>query len=302
MCLHLLRPYSLLMMVLCLVAIRPAAADFSQIWMFSVEWLVDNSDVIAVVNYPQGRSPQSDDADPEILQSIKGDGETLRWPLTPLKEKGHYSQKIVQLGPRDNSVRVVFGRGPSTLLQEITLVREMEFFHGPVPLQEMVYGVSQTGELFMTQADLMRAIKNRMEVGPEQPVEVFKERGSEKEVWAPSWFPLNSTKEVFMLTVPWDTHYRDALIHLAKTGNAAERMYAADLLSWFLDPLAKKTLEELSQVKEVTIAYRRPLYHGSERPNESRYTSRDVRLSAEGALKELAERTAAGAKKLELKH
>ena len=146
--------------------------------------------------------------------------------------------------PSNGPVRLLFIRGFSQLLQAVSLGREMSFraidwkkytlLYVPEPsfgILPTLYGVTQFGDLLLTESSLYNAIDTRMKT-VQVPVKLLTNPhvyvlnsadlgmvGGEKFACSstPNEFPLAFTDEIYSIVVPSDMHRRDYYIeHLRK--------------------------------------------------------------------------------------
>lgn len=163
--------FSLMVWFFAATASDNAMADLDSRIMYSIEWLVDESDTIVVVR----DAPNQADALPEVIKCIKGNAASIKWPLTPMTTRWPDYKNCVP--PSTGSVRLLFIRESSLLLQAVSLGRPgdipaigwTEFFthHEGVPLagiHSTLYGVSQFGDLLLTESSLHAAIDARLKL------------------------------------------------------------------------------------------------------------------------------------------
>ncbi len=83
--------------------------------LYSVEWLVDESNVILIAEY----ADEVTDVKPKILRTLKGQQEVVQWPLT---------KAILRAGALQpdsaGRIRLLFIRGTAELLQSVKLNRD----------------------------------------------------------------------------------------------------------------------------------------------------------------------------------
>lgn len=221
-------------------------ADISQFCLRSTEWLVDNSDIIAVVREPgKGKGDQH-----TVLRTLKGDADRIVWPLKGSRFDGYEYYEP----PSNGVVRIVFVRGSSELLQAVSLGR----YHMNAPaIREVLYGVTEYGQLLLTESDLFRTIDARLRSPPAQPV--FRKKNSRhydrSGIEASSDFPLGCADEEYVLIVSFTVARRDHYIKVLESGDAAERIHAISELSQLIDEAARNAIRKASVANDVPVAY-----------------------------------------------
>jgi hypothetical protein len=254
-----------------------AMADLDTRIMYSVEWLVDESDTIVIVRDSQ--NPEQNN--PNVIKCIKGKVDSIVWPLTPLLTRWPDYKNCVP--PSAGPVRLLFIRKSSLLLQSVSLGRNKtipaigwnEFFtqHDPIPIagiHSTLYGVTQYGDLLLTESALYAAIENRMKM-PRTPIQVrthayaINEQNSleadlkESDKFAYSsttdQFPLNHTDEIYSIIVPSDTHRRDYYINHLQSGIVFDKISAVNELAAMMDPLAQAAVRAAMQSDEIGRRY-----------------------------------------------
>lgn len=268
-----LRILALILALPCSSIALSARADYHLSYINSVEWLVDNSDTILVI---ESQEETVKATAPEIVQVLKGSTEGVKWPLRRTPWGSH-----VYFGPRyDDSVRLLFIRGTSELLGEVSLVREWNS-----AVQHRFYGVTQTGELLMSPSTLVNAVKDRLEVRKNKSLgpRTSSAPSGTSNIAAPLYFPLETTGDTYILTVPFDSHLRDEYIRLLQNGDAAQCIYAIYGLSHFHGEVAADALRDAMKMESVLPSYRRK----DGRTKLEELTVEDVRRKAEETLANL---------------
>jgi hypothetical protein len=144
--------------VVCAAISGVGKADLNQHCIRTTEWLVDNSTVIAVVREPHhGAGGKS-----TVLRTLKGDATQIVWPLkeSPFDGYDYYGP------PSHGPVRLVFVRETSELLAGVKLGRGQ--VHEP-RIHDVLYGVTQYGQLLLTESDLFAAIAAQLRCPPPWP-------------------------------------------------------------------------------------------------------------------------------------
>ena len=221
-------------------------ADLYQSCIRTVEWLVDNSDVIAVTR----KSPDAEGDEPTVLRTLKGDAARIKRPLErPRLEGCTYYEP-----PTDGPVRLIFVRGRSELLGSVKLGRER--LEG-TKVYDILYGVTQYGSLLVTQSDLFDAIDVRLRSGPGRAIARkedsphFKRSGIE----APRSFPLEDSDDTYVLIVPFTVARRDHYIEELKSGDAEERLHAIYELYQLVDTKALSAIRDATTCRNVEPTY-----------------------------------------------
>lgn len=251
-----------------------AQGQEKQYAMMSVEWLVDQSDVIAVVREHQNPNEHT------VLKTIKGQSESVDWSSIRPQNRAEFldpPSEISWFRNHDEKVRLLFVRvvrGQGELLQSVsverggslgTVSKSTHPDYRPYPrlgFETKLYGVTQFGELLLTEAQLLRAIGKRMNEACE-PLPLRpgcgKHPGGEGVLparYAPEQFPLNNDDEVYYLIVPYDTSRRDYFLTQLQNGDAAEKLYAIGELAIFSDESAAKAIEDAAECKEAREVFR----------------------------------------------
>lgn len=267
---------SVVLVVTTLVSSR-AKADLDTRIMYSIEWLVDESDTIVIVRDPQNPG----EGNPKVIKCIKGNEASIVWPLTLIKTRWPDYKNCVP--PSDGPVRLLFIRGSSLLLQEVSLgrkraipaIRWSEFFskHDPIPIagiSQTLYGVTQFGDLLLTESSLFEAIEARLK-SVRVPIKARPDGGnvyalnsvdfgmSEGKIFA--WsnasdeFPLNHSDEHYSIIVPCDTHRRDYYLNQLKNGFVSEKRSAIRQLGAMMDTEAHAAIRVAVKSDEIELGY-----------------------------------------------
>ncbi|QDU90847.1 hypothetical protein Pla175_42600 [Pirellulimonas nuda] len=258
-----------------------AQGDYNWYGIPTVEWLVDNSDIIAIVEH--------EDADLRVLVALKGDGEAIGSDLRPPETRVSW-----RIPPKGGKQRVVFVSEGSLLLGEIGIGRPLSM----VTKQSMhgsSYGVTQFGRVLLTASELIDAINDRIQASP--PVELPE---SSRTPWRPGpelieeqglmvradiQFPFESTDELFSLLVPRTLEWREHYVQQLRNGDACERIHAIHCLSKLAD---KRSLDEIDvalSVKDVAPGFR-PYWSSSN--EKTMLIAEDVQSAAKSALDSVA--------------
>lgn len=252
------------------------AESFADLYVYrikTVEWLVDNSDVIAVVR----DSGDVAGTRPVILSAMKGNSDSIKWPLQNDKSGSEV------YGPKsDGPVRLIFVQGNSTLLAAVALGRELPILKPTI--HDIFYGVTQYGDLILTPSRLLQAVQTRIHTGPGKPL-AHKPQSSTADdaAWAPAEFPLEASDEIYLLIVPFTIERRDHYIQVLRTGDATARIQAIHELSRFADDeTAVLAIRQATGITGVLPSYR----YSRDRKFVEALTSADVRLAAKKALGE----------------
>jgi hypothetical protein len=286
-----------------LTATSELHADYNAHHIRTVEWLVDNSDIIVVV---VGGDEEKKQKPTKIIRTLKGDANEIVYPLQNSWGSPNWtSWPFVCQGP----ARVLFIRGKYEILQSIKFVRPI-----PNPLAERTilhvdrrtYGVTQYGDLLLTETSLLDAIEKRLKEGPSQTLPVHKniryrllgsstrtiyasdKKGAPKitisvkpPVIVPvsSDFPFETTDETYYLIVPFTAERRDHFIKVLQSKDAAARIHAIRELSYFDDEKAMQAIRDATECDDATPAFQR-----SWREEIKLLTSADVRAKAKSTL------------------
>jgi hypothetical protein len=275
-----------------------AQGQEKQLGMMSIEWLVDESDVIAIVLEKQTTAEQ------KVLKTIKGSSESVDWHNLRIANRAGFVAPPSQITRNLNHqerVRLMFVRGREELLQAVSLERSESIAsvkqtthpdYKPYPrlgFETKLYGVTQFGELLLTEAKLFRAIEDRIKIAhqaiPLRP-SCGKHLGSDGILparSAPDSFPLNNDDETYYLVVPYDASRLDYFLSLLSKGDAAEKLYAIRELAIFDDTSATNAIERAANCIEA-----REVFHFKKSSGEVvALTTADVRAAADAELQKL---------------
>ena len=196
-------------------------ADLNHSWIRTVEWLVDNSQIIAVLDVPaKGEKPK-------VLYTLKGDAERLVFPLKHAKDSINFVEP-----PARSKVRLVFVRFKSQLLQDVGLARQQDSTSVYPSLYDVFYGVTQFGEVLTTESKLMEIVEARIRKGPARLLGL----NPKKYVgWPQTGFALETSDETYSLIFPLSFERRDHYIKVLQTGNALDRLFAIRELAVFAE-------------------------------------------------------------------
>lgn len=215
-----------------------ALADYNQMLLLSTEWLVANSDVVAIV-----RSSPGSEEGPEAVTFFKGDETKL---TANFDEKKYTGDGYFIFQPSDGGkVKIVFFSEEKGLLQSVQLdrdnVADFEFL-------DNWYGVDEFGRLLMTQSELFHSVGKEIQRDNGKPVSRIPRAPfrSNSAVEARKEFPMETTSETFVIVVPFDEHRRDAVINLAVTGTGFERKDAIRELSFNDDEKSVQAIKRIA--------------------------------------------------------
>lgn len=263
----------LLCLVTFLIGMPAAKADLYQFHVRTTEYLVDTSDVIAIVRFAS--DDRNEAKPPTVVETLKGDVARVRWPLKPSD-----ITYALYAPPADGTLRLVFIRGESELLQMVKLGRS------PIitpKLHERFYGVDQFGRLHTTQSQLLKAVRAHLKAKPSRPVR--RKRDSvhfeTSGINAADDFPFECGDETFVLIVPFTETMRDHYIKQLVEGDAAERLYAIRRLSELEDEKAEAAIRVAAKVADVNPSYR---FSWTDR-TVHQITAKEVRAAAQAAQK-----------------
>lgn len=275
-----------------------AQGQEKQLGMMSIEWLVDESDVIAIVLEKQTPAEQ------KVLKTIKGRSESVDWHNLQMANRDGFLTPPSQI-PRNlnhkERVRLMFIRGRGELLQSVSLERSENIAsvnqtshpdYKPYPrlgFQTKLYGVTQFGELLLTESKLFRTIEDRMKFA-HQPIPLRpncgKHLGGDGALparYAPESFALNNDDETYYLVVPYDASRRDHFLSLLANGDAAEKLYAIRELAIFDEASSTNAIERAANCIEA-----REVFHFEKSSGEVvAWTAADVRAAANAELQRL---------------
>lgn len=218
-----------------------ATADLYQPYVRTVEWLVDHSDTILVYQISQDGQSYA------AVRSFKGDVSEIKFPLKPPIHDGRdYLQK-----PAKGNFRLAFIKATNQVIFETDLAREPVMAHPG--LFRILYGVSQYGDLIVTQQSLFASIRKRVKDGPGDLFTRNKRRPhtSHSGTEAPRDFPFESGDYTYVLLVPFTKERRDYHLHRLQTGSASERVDAIRNLKDFGDAESWRAIRNVAKAKNV---------------------------------------------------
>lgn len=247
-----------------------ARADLNQLYIYTVEWLVDNSDAIVIIRAPH---PMPDNggvlADSLVVKQLKGGAYTQNQRIGRLGSY-HHRPGYSWFHPKSEGVTRLLFIKDDKLLQAVSLDRHNKL--GAYPSwQEAIFGVSQFGELLLNSSDFLRAIRSRIEEGPGTTLGRKGTHVAYEGVVAPPSFPLETNGETYVMVVPITEERRDYYIQLSQSGDASERLDALHELTAFADGESADAIRTLIGVEDVEPSY------GPYRT----YTAADVRRAAQ---------------------
>lgn len=269
-----------------------------ELGILSIEWLVDESDVIAIVLEKQTLTEQ------KVLKTIKGRSESIDWHNLEMASGDGFLTPPSQI-PRNlnhkERVRLMFIRGRGELLQAVSLERSESIAsvnqtthpdYKPYPrlgFETKLFGVTQFGELLLTESKLFRAIEDRVKIA-HRPIPLRpscgKHLGGDGALparYAPESFPLNNDDETYYLVVPYDASRRDHFLSLLANGDAAEKLYAIRELAIFDDASSTNAIEGAAKCIEAS-----EVFHFEKSSGEVvAWTAADVRAAANAELQKL---------------
>lgn len=269
-----------------------------ELGMMSIEWLIDESDVIAIVLEKETPPEQ------KVLKTIKGRSESIDWQNPEMASRAGFLTPPSQI-PRNlnhqERVRLMFVRGRGELLQSVSLERSENIAsvnqtthpdYKPYPrlgFETKLFGVTQFGELLLTESKLFRAIEDRMKIA-HRPIPLRpsygKHLGGDGALparYAPESFALNNDDETYYLVVPYDASRRDHFLSLLSNGDAAEKLYAIRELAIFDDASSTKAIESAAKCIEA-----REVFHFEKSTGDVvAWTAADVRAAANAELQRL---------------
>lgn len=275
-----------------------AQGQEKQLGMMSIEWLVDESDVIAIVLEKETPAKQ------KVLKTLKGRSESVDWHNLEMASRDGFLTPPSQI-PRNlnhkERVRLMFVRGRDELLQAVSLERSESIAsvnqtthpdYKPYPrlgFETKLYGVTQFGELLLTESKLFRAIEDRMKIA-HRPIPLRpscgKHLGGDGALparYAPESFALNNDDETYYLVVPYDASRRDHFLSLLSNGDAAEKLCAIRELAIFDDASFTIAIERAAKCIEA-----REVFHFEKSSGEVvAWTAADVRAAANAELQRL---------------
>lgn len=219
--------------------------------LYSVEWLVDESNVIVIVEYADDVT----DTKPKILRTLKGQHDLIQWPLTKVIRR----TDVVQPDSAGR-IRLLFIRGSDELLQSVQLSRG---YTREPSIREAFLGVSQFGTLFLSETDFLRAVQRRVR-GP-RTATVARYRNIQEikpgDGWiaSPSEFPLQTGEDYFSIVVPSDEERRDYFLQQLEEGNVQEKTTALYELASFKDQRATEAIVKAMKCEHAEAAHTFPL-------------------------------------------
>ncbi len=221
-----------------------AFADLNQYRLRTVEWLVDNADVIAVFQL----SPSDP---PKLLHTYKGETAQIEFPLSPSAFDGYYYFERPAEGP----IRLYFIRGTNELLEEIEIGRRVP--RDSPKLMDVYYGTTQYGKVLLSEQMLLQTVLARLAAKPTPIIKpnVRVAHARKSGVNAPSDFPLESGGETYVLIVPFTSERRDHFLNALKNGKALEKIRAIWGLHYFDDPSSKQAIIEATRLTSVEPTY-----------------------------------------------
>ncbi len=190
--------------------------------LYSVEWLVDESNVILIAEY----ADEVTDVKPKILRTLKGQQEVVQWPLT---------KAILRAGAMQpdsaGRIRLLFIRGTAELLQSVKLNRD---YTREPSIREAFLGVSQFESLLLSETDFLRAVKQRVRAPRTATVARYQNiyQIKPEEGWTTSTneFPLQTGEDYFSIVVPSDEARQDYFLQQLEEGNVQEKQLP--FMSW----------------------------------------------------------------------
>ena len=223
-----------------------ASADLYQIRIQTIQWLVDQSDVIAIVQIAEdGRLRKT-------LKVLKGDIQDVSFPLKPIAHNGYqyFQQPMIGL------IRLSFIRDKNQLIHQIDLSRKP--IENNPSLSRDTYGFSQFGDILLTQRDLFQSIFQRVNSGPSIPVKHNQRRtlAVSSGVAASPTFPLESDDQTYVLVVPFTIEFRNHYLRQLKTGTASEQVDAIRTLSYLDDSTAWQAIRNATTATNIVPDFR----------------------------------------------
>lgn len=219
--------------------------------LYSVEWLVDESNVIIIAEY----ADEETDAKPKILRTLKGQPEVVQWPLT----KTLLRADALRPGSAGR-IRLLFIRGNAELLQSVQLNRG---YTREPSIREAFLGVSQFGTLFLSETDFLRAIKRRVR-GPRTATvaryqNIYEIKPEEGWIASTSEFPLETGEDYFSIMVPSDEERRDHFLQQLEEGNVQEKTTALYELASFKDERSTEAIVKAMKCEYAEAVHTFPL-------------------------------------------
>jgi len=259
-----------------------ARADYNGYKLCSVEWLVDTSDAIAVVSFDH----EKNFTNPKIVRVFKGGADQIQFPMTRTTSEYDYLHS-----DGGGKLRLLFIRGKSELLQTIRLARYRE--SNAHTIIASFYGVTQYGELLLTESDLYKCVATRMRATRSNPIpwridfrtSASKETSQVHLGDTPATFPLENDSEYYCLRVPSDSDRRDRFLKFLNDGDAVEKMFAIEELKKMKDPQAEAAVRNAIHCSEAMPVYR----YGTGGNEIDEWNVQSVRNAAASAVKFIEE-------------
>ena len=223
-----------------------ASADLYQIRIQTIQWLVDQSDVIVIVQVAEdGRLRKT-------LKVLKGDIQDVNFPLKPIVQNGYQYFKPPMIG----RIRLSFIRNHNQLIHQIDLSRKP--IENSPSLFQVTYGFSQYGDILLTQRDLFQSILQRVKSGPGIPVKHNDRRtlAVSSGVAASPTFPLESDDQTYVLVVPFTIEFRNHYLRQLQTGTASEQVDAIRTLSYLDDSTAWQAIRDAASATNIIPDFR----------------------------------------------
>lgn len=241
--------FCLVFLILAFTASR-SNADLNMYKIYSVEYLVDISDAILIARFDN----EDGYVNPKIVKIIKGNSKDLAWPLFPEEGDATFMSWIGK-----GKERLLFVRGHSQLVQAIGLARQKSI--NQTDLYRTVFGVTQYGELLLTESSLYKCIDERLRA-TKTPIIPSRRNYSMRSGLAVVYgetsedFPLTNDSEIHCLVVPSDENRRDHFLEMLKNGDAVEKMFAIGALSSFKDAQSEAAVRNSIQCDSSTTVFR----------------------------------------------
>ncbi len=224
-----------------------ACADLYVTPIRSVQWLVDHSATICVAQY-EPDMPTAGSADgpaPRVTKVLKGTGDAVRFPL-----RTHRVGEYWRPPHRGFASRLLFVSAEGELLAAVGLNRPTPHANRPPAdapaLREVVYGVSEYGDLYLTEPDLFRAILRHLARPPARLLRAVDERnrtpGAPQKVWPGPDFPLDTQENLHQIVVDFHVARRTHYLTQLETGDLGERLEAVSQLALIDDVGARDGL------------------------------------------------------------
>ncbi len=226
--------------------------------LYSVEWLVDESNVILVAEY----ADEETDTNPKVLRTLKGQQEAVQWPLTKAIRRAD-----ALLPDSAGRFRLLFIRGNAELLQSVKLNRG---YTQEPSIREAFLGISQFGTLFLSETDFLRAIKQRIRGPRTAPVaryrNIYEIKPEEGWITSTSEFPLETGEDYFSIMVPSDEERRDYFLQQLEEGNVQEKTTALYELASFKDERSAEAI-----VKAMKCDYAESVHTFPSEPDDAKW-------------------------------